>query len=250
MDSQGYVFLSVLVKFNRMKQLTQDNDLIRWVCLHSPNIEIRTAVDGIDRLRKKDGWEQWVLAPEERDPSAQNEGPGQVEQPRVPQPPMFSMPFGYDGAVEATAPYHPPSQVVDEGPNHQIRNGTAPPFVPAAAPTPSGSIHGSQLTETPLSTAMPDFAPSLPQTNGLSFPPLDSPAHNADSFKEEQVDGLVIVVRKPINPSTPLRPPFASAATRTFSNGSIDGTTINEELFRHGERQSRSMINGAVVPDL
>lgn len=171
MDSQGYVFLSVLVKFNRMKQLTQDLELIRWVCLHSSNIEIRTAADGIDRLRKREGWEQWVLNKEDRDPSAQNDGPGQVEAPRVPQPPMLAMSYGYDGVSEAATPYSPRNLNVEENPDHRLRNGTAPPFVPAAvavAPMTNGSISETPVTQTPLSAAVPDFAPGLPQTNGFT----------------------------------------------------------------------------------
>lgn len=56
------------------------------------------------------------------------------------------------------------------------------------------------------------------------------------------------MVRRLVNPSAPLPPPFVSS--RTFSNGSIDGTTINDELSKFEERQPRSKINGNVAPDL
>ena len=247
MDSQGYVFLSVLINFNRIKQLTRDIDLIKLVCLHSANIEICTAADEIDRLRKKDGWEQWVLNIEERDPSAQNAGPVQVEQPRIVQPPMFGMPFGFDGNSEVTTPYGPPNHVVDEGSHNQPRTGRAAPFVSAVAPpTINGNLNTAPVIQTPLSATVPEFLPTLPQSNGNLVPST----HFADSFTDEQVENLMIVVRKPVNPSTPLLPPFASAASRTFSNGSIDGRTMNEELLRLEERQQGSKLNGAVATEL
>lgn len=252
MDSQGYVFLSVVMGFNRIKQLTQDIELIRLVCLHSTNIEIRTAADGIDRLRKKDGWKQWVFTNmEDRDPSAQNDGPEQVEQLRVAQPSMFCMPFGYDGASDAVTPYGPPNHLIGDSPNYQLRNGTAPSFVPAAAaPTTNGNMSGTPVTQTPLSAAVPDFAPSLPQTNGQSSSPLESSSQSASTFTDEQVQALMILLRKRANPSAPPRPPFASAASRTFSNGSIDGRTMNEEILKIEERQPRSKVNGTMAPGL
>ena len=251
MDSQGFVFLSVLVNFNRMQQLTQDMDLIRWVCVHSSNIDIRTAADGIDRLRKRDGWEQWVLIMEERDPSAQNDGPSHLEMPRVQQPPLLAMPFGYDGVSEAATPYIPPHHIVDESSKFQTRNGTAATSIPTAvASTTNGKISEAPAIQTPLSAAVPDFAPNMSHTNGQGSSSLDTSSHNANLFTDEQVENLVIVVRKPINQSAPLPPPFASASTRTFSNGSIDGRTINDELSRFEERQPRPKINGNVAPDM
>ena len=250
MDSQGYVFLSVLVKFNRIKQLTQDPEVVRWVCLQSPNIEICTAADGIDRLRKKHGWDQWVLAMEERDSSARNDGPDQVEPPHIPQHPMLSMPYGYDGISEGFAPYSPPTQTIDDGPKHRTRNAVPQAFVPAAAPPmANGNISGSPVTQTPLSTAVPDFSPNLPETNGQSFSLLDSPALNTSSFSDEQVESLV-VVRKPTKEKAPQEPPFASASSRTFSNGSIDVRTMSDELLRFEDRQPRAGINGTMAPDL
>ena len=254
MDSQGFVFLSVLLKFNRMQQLTQDIELIKSICLHSVNIQMCTGPDGIDRLRKKDGWEQWVLAREERDPSVQNDGPSHVEPPRIAQPSMFNMPFGYDGVSDVVASYGSPIQMSEDAPNHQIRDGMGPSFVPAAAaaaPITNGSTSGTSSTQTPQLGAVPDFAPEIPQTNGQKFSSLGPSSHSASSFTDEQVDSLVIVVGQPMNPvAAPPPPPFASASSRTFSNGSIDGRTISEELLKSEDRQPRPRANGGIAPDL
>lgn len=75
MDSQGFVPLSVIAGFKRVKTLTEDFEMPRHACRQVRNIEYLTGEDGIDRLRPRDKWEQWVLPVEQRDPSAQNEGP-------------------------------------------------------------------------------------------------------------------------------------------------------------------------------
>lgn len=84
MDSQGFVFLKFVADFNRLKSLTTDYELLKYVCLNSPNIELRTGQDGEDRLRKAGEWDRWVLPMADRDPSAQNDGPVSFERPHVP----------------------------------------------------------------------------------------------------------------------------------------------------------------------
>ncbi|PSN73200.1 hypothetical protein BS50DRAFT_464929, partial [Corynespora cassiicola Philippines] len=86
MDSKGFVFLSFITDFNRMKKLTTDLELIKLACHQSPVIEFRVGQDGKDRLRRKEGWEQWVLEMSKRDPSAQNEGPEEFFTPPMPHP--------------------------------------------------------------------------------------------------------------------------------------------------------------------
>lgn len=251
MDSQGFVFLSVLAKFNRIRQLTQDMELIRHVCLNSPNIEFRQGTDGIDRLRKREGWQQWVLNMEERDSSAQNDGLTPSQQPRVPHLPISDAPYGYDER-QGPLPKFNGAITRPEDTQYMPSDGMAAPFVPSA-PAPlvmaNGNISDASVTQTPLSAEVPDFAPGIPSlyTRSLS---LDASPNGASSFTDEQVESLMIVVRKPINPSTPLPPPFHSQSSRTFSNGSIDGRTIHDELFKLEERQSRPMTNGDTPLDL
>ena len=91
MDAQGWVFLNVLQNFNRIKQLTLDVELLRWTCLRSPSIDFQTGSDGLDRVRRAQGWEQWVLLKEERDPSAQHDGPLQLHSPILPYPETMAM---------------------------------------------------------------------------------------------------------------------------------------------------------------
>lgn len=249
MDSQGFVFLSVLAKFNRIKQLTLDMELIRYVCLNSPNIEFQLGTDGIDRLRKREGWQQWVLSMEERDPSAQNDGLTLAEPSRVPHLPMPDVPYGYDDRQGGLPKFNGVGLRPEES-QYMSPDGIAPSFVPSAPSTmTNGNVGDASVTQTPLSAAVPDFAPGMPSTNTRGFS-LDTTSHGASSFTDEQVESLMIVVRKPVNPMAPLPPPFPSQPSRTFSNGSIDGRTIHDELSKLEERQSRSTGNGDIPTDL
>ncbi|KAF9249078.1 hypothetical protein DTO013E5_8591 [Penicillium roqueforti] len=74
MDSQGFVPLNVLASFKRVKSLTEDFELIRHVSRQLRNVECQTGEDGVDRLRPRDKWQQWVLPVDQREPAAQNEG--------------------------------------------------------------------------------------------------------------------------------------------------------------------------------
>ena len=249
MDSQGFVFLSVLAKFNRIKQLTLDMELIRYVCLNSTNIEFRLGTDGVDRLRKREGWQQWVLSMDERDPSAQNDGLTPAQQPRIPHLPMHDMAYGYDDRQGPLPKFNGAGPRPEDG-QYMPPDGIAPSSAPSA---PSAVINGhsgdASVTQTLLSAAVPDFAPGMPSVNTRSFS-LDANSNDASSFTDEQVESLMIVVRKPLNPLAPLPPPFHSQSSRTFSNGSIDGRTINDELSKLEERQSRSIANGDTPSDL
>lgn len=247
MDSQGFVFLSVIAKFNRIRQLTQDMELIKYVCLNSPNIESRLGVDGVDRLRKREGWQQWVLNMEERDPSAQNDGLIPAQQSRIPHMPMFDVPYGFDDRQTQPHRFNGVNPRPDDAP-YRSADGIMPSFVPSNSTAMNGSPDDIPVSQTLLSAAVPDFSPGMSSLNARGFS-LDHRSHNASSFTDEQVDSLMIVVRKPVNPSNPL-PPFHSASSRTFSNGSIDGQTISNELSRFDERQSRSKVNGDTTSEM
>ncbi|EUC33390.1 hypothetical protein COCCADRAFT_42382, partial [Bipolaris zeicola 26-R-13] len=139
MDSQGFVSLDFIANFNRIKHLSPDLDLIKAVCQQSKSIEYRTGEDGQDRLRRKDGWAQWVLDMAERDPSAQNEGPKELKQPQFTHPagfdpssisqwqtmsPGFPMaPYGPDGAYPQMNGFHPVAQDAGLAPTEAVVNG-------------------------------------------------------------------------------------------------------------------------------
>ncbi|KAL8657001.1 MAG: hypothetical protein Q9226_002357 [Calogaya cf. arnoldii] len=245
MDSQGFVFLTVLAKFNRIRQLTQDIELIRYVCLNSPHIEFRTGSDGHDRLRKREGWQQWVLGMDERDPSAQNAGPAQVHQPYFQQYPVLSdTHYGPEDSENTHPPFNSSSP-------HRASDGTvaSPVSTSPSKPRVNGNANADMPAHSTLSATVPDFAPRLTVLGNVAPMSSEKPQSLENSFTDEQVDLLMIVVRKPLKTPAQMSPPFHSASSRTFSNGSIDGRTIASELTAHDESRMPPSVNGDEVSD-
>ncbi|GAN06742.1 la-related protein 1 [Mucor ambiguus] len=56
MDSNGFVDLSFIANFNRVKGLTTDLDLIREALDNSQILEVKG-----EKLRKREGWETWLM---------------------------------------------------------------------------------------------------------------------------------------------------------------------------------------------
>lgn len=245
MDSQGFVLLSVLAGFNRIKMLTQEMELIRYVCINSQHIEFRQGRDGIDRIRKRDGWQQWVLSKEDPDPSAQNDGSVQTPQQRVLHSQSFDVAQAPDKHAEPNKQSSYSSHSMDEG-VFRVSNGVSPPFVPISSASANIVTEGP-LTQTPLSAAVPDFAPSAPQPTDRALSSTDHGPTSVDqavpatsAFTDDQIESLIIVVRKPANPSA--SSPYPPALSPTLSNGSINGRTDNEAHSKFEEFQPKLRI--------
>ncbi|KAI8979374.1 hypothetical protein BDF20DRAFT_869158 [Mycotypha africana] len=56
MDSNGFVDLSLVANFNRVKGLTTDMNLIREALQNSQIVELKG-----DKIRKREGWETWLM---------------------------------------------------------------------------------------------------------------------------------------------------------------------------------------------
>ncbi|EXJ77633.1 hypothetical protein A1O3_09861 [Capronia epimyces CBS 606.96] len=133
MDGQGYVPLSVIANFKRIKTLTEDNmtiDTLRYVCQQVKSVEFLPGTDGNDRLRRRDNWRDFVLPVEERFESARNDGPLAVPEQYAQQPPPeqgapFDPSFGF-GQVRS-----PPLNVAPV--NNTFHTGSPVSFVPGAA---------------------------------------------------------------------------------------------------------------------
>ena len=193
MDSQGFVFLHVVQNFNRIKKLTEDLDLIRFVCARSQSIELRTGPDGLDRVRKAGDWQQWVLNMEERDPPAQNDGPGQIFSPYFPPQYPLPMPAPYDyprGSLSST-PLSPKDSFAGNG------NSAEP--APFDGNGPSGQISDPQPTQTPLSAAVPDFKPSYQVFDNPSYESVESSTEFEGNFSDDNIDRLTILLRRSKN---------------------------------------------------
>lgn len=223
MDSQGFVFLSFVADFKRLKQLTTDYDLIKYVCLQSTNIEMRTGDDGRDRLRKVGDYERWVLPMSERDPSAQNDGPAQVERPAPPHLPMFEQP-AFARSPGAMGLY---DRRFTEG---YPMNGMTPAFFPSGIEPSFGDNSGSEELRGRQVKSPGRENDASPMTNPFAIgAELDG---EADTFPNDSLVTLTVVVRK----TSPTRAPYHTANSRTFSDGSIDSRSILEEMEKPGDK--------------
>ena len=135
MDSQGFVPLSVIASFKRITSLTEDYDLLRQVSRQLRNVEVQTGEDGVDRLRPREKWAQWILPVDQRDTSAQNDGPAHATQ---------------SGKPNENTPF---TKHTEGAPNGMI-HGASREFIPNGT-----AYHGSR---TPLSYTAPEFMPSMP----------------------------------------------------------------------------------------
>ncbi|KAH8675298.1 hypothetical protein BX600DRAFT_507547 [Xylariales sp. PMI_506] len=169
MDSQGFVFLDVIMNFKRMRSLTQDANLIRAACLESSQqIELVTGYeDGRERIRRVGDWEQFVLPKGQRHEAVDgDDGPiqfGRLDRqnffPYQP-PPMMIPPYGME------SPAFSPTNV-----DHQFApymNGVYPHAMINGVNGHAG--HG----ESQLSATVPEFSPA----GGSSASDLEPTANN------------------------------------------------------------------------
>lgn len=225
MDSQGFVFLNFIATFKRVQQLTQDLELIRYACQNSTTIEIYQGPDGVDRLRRREGWQQWVMPIEERDESVRNDGPTYVPRPSHQRPQhmdaQMQLQMQSAGSPQAFSP-------------NGTENGYRPYPAFTGPPGVNGLTNGDHSgSDTTLSAAVADFSPSLPPLNGAQHVDAET------TFSDDAVSKLTIVFK-----ASRSRVPFHNASSRTFSNGSIDGRSIAQEMQDTEKRQDRSQTSG------
>jgi la-related protein 1 len=195
MDSQGFVLLDFIAQFKRLQSITQDLEMLKLVCQNSGTIEYRLGVDGKSRIRKADGWKDWVLEKSIRDPTAQHDGidaaqntmpqyPGMMEQQMyasrhasLPQP-LGSPNYGqYANGQMYNQQYFSPTH---GEPSSQRFQTSPPPLNHSYANNPPSNNH--QITN------------GAPLHNGAT---TNGTAHQeSDVVSDSQVDKLVIVTRE------------------------------------------------------
>jgi la-related protein 1 len=194
MDSQGFVMLNFIANFKRIRNLTEDFDLLRHCSRQLRNAEYQFGEDGIDRLRPREKWEQWVLAIEQRDPSAQTDGP----------PPAKTYSFADDNVAVPFA--NGSIQDVSQTSANAIPNGTTEHSVPRRS----------------LSSMAPEFTPFVPVGVQNESANVGKPNYY-NVFPDDQVENLVIVVREP-GSYTPPQQHLLSHSPRALSSRFVDGS--------------------------
>ncbi|KIV98896.1 uncharacterized protein PV09_09342 [Verruconis gallopava] len=238
MDSQGFVLLTFIADFKRLKMMTQDLELIKYVCQQSPNIEHRVGSDGTDRLRAAKGWERWVLEKEERDPSAQHDGP---ESHHPPPRPNVQLPEHVHFARHSPLPIPQSAGPVLGAQPFQSLNSFAAPYN-AYGPSTSSDAQPSISQFQASATAMAPGAVSVPQASAGPFgspsaqPPLFSNAveeTEPDSFTDSEVEVLRVVLRDLPGETAGTT---SSTSQRAQSNGLVEG--VNGQRHPSGPNSS------------
>lgn len=233
MDSQGFVFLDVIINFNRIKQLSADPNVLKAACLRSETIEIKTGEDGRDRLRRQEGWEQFVMPKEQREAAAQTDGPETLSRP---EPPASAYPPSMDA-------FRSPAAVGPSGTQRRsydvthVMNGAVPGFAPfspaheAYGDLARGEEDRGRAAKSPIREN--GLSPSHLSLNGIA----DAKDGEADVFPDEQAATLTVILKLGLQ-----KPQHAAA--RTFSNGSIDTRSIFGELDKAGDDSPKPVVNG------
>lgn len=143
MDSQGFVPLAVIASFKRVKSLTEDFEMLRHVARGLRHVDYQISEDGVDRLRPKESWAQWVLPVDQRDPSAQNEGA-----PATNHASKNDENISFHSHVDRT-----PNGSLHNAPHQFVPNGTA-----------------SRTSPTPLSSTAPEFQPAQYEIPNVGLP--------------------------------------------------------------------------------
>ncbi|ETN45322.1 uncharacterized protein HMPREF1541_09153 [Cyphellophora europaea CBS 101466] len=202
MDSQGWVLLSVVANFKRIKQLAgeeQTLETLRMVCPQVKNLEFMRGQDGEERIRRQEGWKDFILPIAERFPTAQNDGP--AVQPEYLQ--YHDLPHG-SGEAMPFIPGQLRSPQAGMAPVNGMFNGpTSPPLFGAIPPYDGHAgnerppqypyaqhFEGSrrESATSPFSPESLHRIPSGPMQNGSTVPATNGHHRSASrSFAEESV---------------------------------------------------------------
>ncbi|OAA63988.1 La domain family [Cordyceps fumosorosea ARSEF 2679] len=147
MDSQGFVPLHFIAAFKRVRELSADLGMLRTVCEMSTEIDLVVGEDDVERVRRSEGWESFVLPLEDRDDLARNHGPVKLSfksRGPYPAPPQFNgMQMHYGMPSPPAFVPHDQFQQFD----HHAMNGV-------------NGVNGHGQKGSQLSAAVPDFAPA------------------------------------------------------------------------------------------
>jgi la-related protein 1 len=179
MDSEGFVKLTFIANFARVKTLTQSYEQLKDAVLSSRVLEVATSANG-EGVRRKGDWQPWVRAPEDRDPSVVGTpGPWTILAERP--------------ATEIHQAFQTAPQMVNgyiNGYHGEQSNGHAP----HVHGFNGGNWYPPQMQNQPahiekqngLSAEVPSFTPRTSKTSKQS--------HQPDVYPDSALDALVIVL--------------------------------------------------------
>ncbi|KAK4201239.1 hypothetical protein QBC40DRAFT_61538 [Triangularia verruculosa] len=172
MDGQGFVPLSVIADFSRVKAMTEDLAMLRSVCMTLVNTEFVVGEDKIERLRSRhDKLHNFILPEAERHSYQRNNGPASytVWNPTYSDYGVAAAPMIY--------PQYPDGQMYHTGFNTGSYSGFAV--------NGDGAVNGYYYPqETQLSVGVPAFVP----------PEEPVSLESMTKFSDPDVENLAIVL--------------------------------------------------------
>ena len=243
MDSQGFVPLNVIAQFKRIKTLTDETmsmETLRFVCQQVKSVEYVQGENGEDKLRRRTGWEDFVLEKNERFLDARTDGPSMT--PRYPQMPMVSpmlsgnpMPFVPQqvrsppvtaptmngGYTPASATAYAPVPALDGQASEQ-------PYQPRS-PYPTQDFIRRESATSPLSRGESSQRPPIPfhPTHRTSSGMMNGHRRQVsrgfneeNSFPDDAIASINICMRDPLPEITSEDPSQRPAMNRVLSNES------------------------------
>lgn len=201
MDSQGWVLLNVVAGFKRIRQLAGEDqtlETLRMVCPQVKGVEYMRGQDGEERVRRHEGWKDFVLPMSERLPGAQNDGLGPAPQPEylqyqeLPQASGEAIPF-VPAQMRSPQPGPAPMNGMYNGPLSPPMYGPIPPFDGHAGDQRHVS-YGQQFDDARRESAISPFSAGSGQRtvsgavpNGGPPPSVNGHGRNLSrSFAEEK----------------------------------------------------------------
>ncbi|KAL9049195.1 MAG: hypothetical protein Q9162_007347 [Coniocarpon cinnabarinum] len=213
MDSQGFVSLRLISNFQRLQSMTVDFELIKSIAQQNPELEVYPTSNGDLLVRKREGWMSFVLAMNQRDASAQNDGPN--------LPSYYSSPIQINGYDQAPA-----------------ANGQFPGFNPVPTETPVNNYsrspngrHAMPATNSPYDPAAGEQAR---RQSGQQSNSEREPDDESDSYPDDKINSELTILTR-FRPDQLPHPQFS----RTFSNGTIDGS-LRSPKEQNGDYRSQS----------
>ncbi|ROT37008.1 hypothetical protein SODALDRAFT_280824 [Sodiomyces alkalinus F11] len=197
MDSQGFVFLSIIHGFARVKQLSGDNyTFLRASVADSTQLDFVAGKDGIDRIRSRHHWQKFVLPMDQRVEAAQTAGPEYFYYQSIDQQAMNSMvaggypmgsPTSYaNGTTFDPSGYANGAHVID-GNGAQL-SATVPEFQPGMYNTQLPDQEGNSVSSKPTaSTSSPNGPAAEPEGTSQTA----SSHVNGTSAIESQPSGVL-----------------------------------------------------------
>lgn len=169
MDGQGFVNLHFVAAFKRIRELTSDMGMIRAVCEASMELDFVVGEDDLERLRRRSGWQNFVLPMEERDDFARHNGPTHITFKNRP----YAFPM-FNGMAPAPYGMSPPLAYNPQG-DAQLQLQQLP-----ERHGMNGVVNGTYAGPTQLSAEVPDFSPSGSAMVGAAVPSKEAGVMTAD----------------------------------------------------------------------